>query len=164
MRTLMTAVTAIVIMAAPAYAADGASERAGAYTAILDCRNLSDNAARLACFDRAVASFAALESSGEVIVLKKSDALEMKRAAAMSDNADRRTPETPKKIEAVLAGVRELPNGKWEFTLDNGMRWRQTDTQQIFPVAGTAVTVRAAALGSYMMEMRRRMIRVSRIS
>ena len=58
-------------------------------------------------------------------------------------------------ISATMTAARDLGRGEWLITLDDGSTWRKIDGVQ--PVFSTRrqypVTVRRAALGSYMMKV-----------
>ncbi len=54
-----------------------------------------------------------------------------------------------------MTNARDLGRGEWIITLDDGSVWRKTDN--VVPIFSTRrenpVTVRRAALGSYMMKV-----------
>ncbi len=135
--------------------------------ALIECRGRSD-AARLACYDERVAALAQAERSGEVVVADQGEIRQSRRAAfGLGANTMPTVPRskevTPTRIDARIRSVREIGRGRWELTLDNDMRWRQTDDEQVFPRAGQAVTIRTAAMGSYMLKLPSRSIRVVRV-
>src|SRR4051812_1363572 len=73
---------ALLAAAMPAFAKDQKPEgRAAAFKAVTDCRAVSDPNARLACYDEAVSRLDQAESSGQVVVLDREAAKEVKRQA-----------------------------------------------------------------------------------
>ncbi len=134
---------------------------------LIECRGRPDTT-RLACYDERVAALARAERSGEVVVADQDEIRQSRRASfGLSANAVPTMPRTkevtPTRIDAHIRSVREIGRGRWELTLDNDMLWRQTDDEQVFPRAGQPVTIRTAAMGSYMLKLPSRSIRVVRV-
>lgn len=164
---------AIAVMIGAAMAAGSAQAAAHQQAKVLrdlaDCRAIADNAARLACYDGKVAAVVQAESSGDIVVADKAQIKEAKRAlfgfggvrlpfigGGDDDNA------APPEITAKLTGARQS-GLRWEFTLDNGMRWRQVDDEEVYPGSGQQVIVKRGAMGSYIMKIKSRAVRVIRI-
>jgi hypothetical protein len=129
------------------------------------CASIADDAARLACYDRAfgrpagkspqtegtaapaLATAAAApspEKDRREFGLSKADThtLEAKAAAARE----------PESIAATVASVRRRGTGEQVFVLDDGQVWMEVEAYATTRVrAGDAVTIRKAALGSYML-------------
>jgi hypothetical protein len=159
---LAAAVVLIAAVAGPplANAADKASQaRAQQLQALMDCRKLTDNTARLACFDQAAAVFDEAEAKGDVVVVDREQAQKVRRQAfgfslpSMSLFDRGAKPEEISATEGVIASARKLPTGKWEVKVTDGGTWVQIDSSEIpiDPKAGQKVKIRAAALGSFMM-------------
>ncbi len=145
-------------------------EQARIFRDLVDCRAIADNVARLACYDGKVEAISRAADKGEVVVADKGQIKEAKkslfgfgsiRLPFLSNGND--DTEALSAIEAVATAVRQVGYQKWEFTLDNGMRWRQTDDEQIFPSAGRPVTIKRAAMGSYMLKQDGKAVRVVRV-
>jgi hypothetical protein len=68
-------------------------------------------------------------------------------------------------IEATLAEVKRTPYGKLVLVLDNGQIWAQIDTNRLRVKPGDAVRIKAARLGSFLLEKQTgsRLIRVKRV-
>lgn len=162
-----SAVLLLALVPAAASAKDTEKKQAAAFRDLVECRTITDNAARLACFDRSAAALDTAERNGDLVVADKAQIREAKKAVfgyggiripfLSGDDAD-----MPEQIEATITGLRDLGYNRWEITLDNGMRWRQTDDMEIFPKVGTQVTIKTAAMGSYLMKIKSRAIRVMR--
>jgi hypothetical protein len=110
------------------------------------------------------------EKSGEVVIADKRQIKESKRALfgfgslklpifGIGDDKD-----APTEIVAVIVALRDVGYGAWEFTLDNGMHWRQSDDEKIFPRQGQVVTIHTAAFGGYFLQVgKQRAIRAIRV-
>ena len=155
-----------------AHAAGKVSEkkRAAVLQAIVDCRPMTDTAARLDCYDAAAAKLDQAEASGQVVVVDKEQVHQVRReifglqlpsldvfsmggggkGATAVDKADdvERIVETVKQAE-------KLQSGKWSVELESGAVWRQIDTNEITrdPHPGSKAEIRKASLGSYFMKL-----------
>jgi len=124
------------------------------------CAGVSDDRARLACYDQMFGKPAA--APAETGVLSTSAAATAAAAPSpqdnfgLSDTAKRaRDPEKakeliPQSITEKVASVGRRPTGELVVTLDNGQVWVQIETNTMARIsAGDTVTIRKAALGSY---------------
>ncbi len=161
-----TLILTLLAMTVPVSAGAQRGEPTPLLKALIECRSRPD-AVRLACYDEKVAALAQAERTGDVVVADQDQIQRSRRAAfGLGNNAASPLPHkdtTPIRIDARIRSVREIGRGRWEFTLDNDMRWRQSDDEAIFPRAGQSVTVRAAAMGSYMLKLPSRSVRVVRV-
>lgn len=131
----IASVTAISLLAATAYGA-------GTDEAIFACRQLEEPGRRLSCYDR----------------IGREDAKAAGEEAAASAPA-KIEPET---IRQKVVAVSRAPDGRLAITLDNAQTWRQVDTDHTDIRPGDFVTIRSAALGSWLLvgERNRNSIRV----
>jgi len=110
------------------------------------CAAITDNAARLACFDAAAASI---------------------KPAAVATFGLAKPSEAPKTIAMAVSKIETGPDGKLRFTLEDGQVWRQTDGVRL-PGLGKGpwtAEVRSAAMGSFMLKLDNRTpVRVKRVS
>lgn len=122
------------------------------------CREIEADVARLACFDAAAARMAA---AGEVAVVSRQDVEQNQRrlfgfnVSALNPFENMGRSEGLQSISATMTSARNLGRGEWSITLDDGSVWRKTDGVEVQLSAGRRypVTVRRAALGSYMMKV-----------
>ena len=61
--------------------------------------------------------------------------------------------DVPDAITAKIVRLRDLGYGKYEYVLDNNMRWQQTESSDNEPRIGQEVTIRSAAMGSYFLKV-----------
>lgn len=146
--------------------------RPPALKAVVDCRAISDPSARLACYDDAVGKLDTAESTGQVVVLDREAARNVKRQAfgfsipSINLFAKGEKEEEVDHLTDTIKSARVRADHKWVFELASGGVWRQIDTTQfpVDPKAGQSVEVQRAALGSYMLKIdgRQPAIRVHR--
>ncbi|MEI9964875.1 MAG: hypothetical protein WDM92_09305 [Caulobacteraceae bacterium] len=168
------AARAAVLLAAlaaawPAAAAKVSEQkRAAVLQAVVDCRALTDRDKRLDCFDAAAAKLDEAEAAGQVVVVDRDQARQVRRevfglalpsldifegaargpaSAANQDDIDRVT-DTVKR--AWMTG-----DGKWVVELDGGAVWRQIDSEVLGrdPRPGSKVEIRRASLGSFFLKI-----------
>lgn len=132
--------------------------RAAVLKALTDCRGVADGAQRLACFDAAAAGLEAAESKGDIVVVDREQARQVRRQAfgftlpslAILDReggGDAGDDEITLKVLAASRGG----DGKWVLRLEGDQTWRQIDTTEVarYPKAGGTVTIKRAMMGSY---------------
>jgi hypothetical protein len=138
--------------------------RAESLTAIEACTKLSDDRARLACFDREVgaemghrASDSAPASTSVAPVapaprLTEEQKLGLSPGRIVQLERPASAPPPLKELTVTIQSLSTDANGHQVFTLQNGQVWRQVELDEAFFVhAGDAVTISRGALGSYFM-------------
>ncbi len=153
--------TAVLTLAAglSALAATAADEPAG-------CRDIPDDVARLACYD---AAFARATPAADPV---PPAATGKAAPAAIAPPSPQPTPEElfgrdavaaealvreaagigrVEAIESTISSVTATAYGKQVVTLGNGQAWTQIDSAAVKLGPGDAVTIRRAALGSYLL-------------
>jgi hypothetical protein len=157
-RHLVT-VTLAAMLAAPALAAESPAPPPPQVQAAIACRSLTEDAARLACYDKAVAALGAALDEGQVVAVDKGQVQTVRRQAfglmmpslSLFDRGAK--PDEVKEVQLKVAGARQGPDGKWVIELEGGQIWRQIDTGEFSrdPKPGATATIKKAMLGSYMM-------------
>lgn len=143
--------------AASGAAASGAPQDAAVVRSLTACRKLAGDAARLACYDRAADDFMRAEVKGEVIVVDREQVRAVRRQAfgfhlPSLDLLPHVGGEAPvDRVTFQLASAGRTADGKWAMTTSDGAQWVQTDSDELFdpPHAGSQLTVRSGALGSF---------------
>jgi len=123
---------------------------------IVSCQEVTDDTERLQCYDRTVAQFSDATKKGDVIVAEKEVVEEARKelfGLSLSDNpifGDKDDPGV-KSLEATIASVTRQRSGKWIIILDNGAKWRKTDTKVLrrSPKPGQSVVIERAPFGSF---------------
>jgi hypothetical protein len=159
MRCHLVTVTLYVALATPAFAAETSAAPPKAVQAAIDCRKLSDDPARLACYDQTVDALGQALGQGQVIAVDRGQVQAVRRQAfgftlPSLDLFGRG--EKPVDVDEVVLPVesaRRGPDGKWTIGLEGGQVWRQIDTGDFSrdPKPGAKAVIKKAMLGSYMM-------------
>lgn len=160
-RTLIFGMALTAVAAASAIAQPKAESRAAVVRDLTDCRKITEDAARLACYDKAVASLDQAEAKGDIVVVDRDQARQVRRQAfgfALPSISMFEKGETPEELETVSGEVkaaRQNGAGKWVIELKDGGVWLQVDNNDLHrdPRAGSAVKIRKASLGSFMMSI-----------
>jgi hypothetical protein len=137
-------------------------ERPESFEALIKCRGIADEKARLQCFDAASAALEQAAERHDLVVVDKKQmretrrtlfGLEIPRLKIFGGGDDEG--EEVKSIESVVVNAYPNENGQWIVHLEDGSTWIQTDhnTIAVTPRKGTKVKVVKAALGSYMMRI-----------
>ena len=142
------------------------------FSRIEACRALTEDAARLACFDREVAAMDRAVKDKQVAVVDRAEirktrrslfGISLPRIALFDDDDDE--PEI-KEVTATIRSVGRNSDGGLLFTLEDGATWSQTDEWPIHGQvkAGQKVTLKRASLGSFFADFEKAMsIRAKRL-
>lgn len=161
-----------------AHAAPKQQPRPEIFTNLLQCRSISDNAARLACFDQQVGAMDAAAQRDEVVVLDKSELNKTRKTlfgfsfpklpflGGGDEDGDKPQEEGVTHIDAVIASVRSLGYGKWQIGLEDGAQWMTTEAMTARdPKPGQKIELKRAAMGSFMGKVEGgRAVRMKRVS
>ena len=152
---------ASTLCAWPAYAQPSMEGRAALVQKLADCRKVADDATRLACFDGAAAALEQAEAKGDIVVVDRAQAQQVRRQAfgfrlpslSVFDRGDK--PEEVDSIESRIVSARTEPTGKWVLKLEDGSTWTQidVDSPSIKPKAGMPARVRKATMGSFLLSV-----------
>ncbi|MBW8815548.1 MAG: hypothetical protein JF588_19165 [Caulobacterales bacterium] len=135
--------------------------RAAIVQKLTDCRKITEDAARLACYDQAAAAFDQAEAKGDVVVVDREQAKAVRRQAfgftlpSISIFEKGESKEEVENATGVVASARQDGAGHWILKLEDGAVWAQVDANELFktPKPGMPVKIRKAALGSYLMSV-----------
>lgn len=159
----MRVVTFVVLAALSASAAAQTppSEQSGTadpLASLYVCADNADQAARLSCYDSAVATLRAGAASGQIVALDRGHVQEIERDSFgfTLPSLTRLLPSIGSgEVEAVelhLARIAPRPNERSAFVMSDGQVWTQVETKRVRNLrAGDTVRVRRAALGSYIL-------------
>ncbi len=157
----VSALLAAAAAGAVAFAQTAPPERVATVQALADCRKLTEDSARLACYDKAVAALDQAEARGDIVVVDRDQARKVRRQAfglslpslSLFDKGE--SDEELNNMTAQVESARQDGTGRWTVRLDSGATWTQVDTSPLrrTPKPGMPVTIRRAALGSFMMKI-----------
>lgn len=137
-------------------------QRPEAFEALVRCRAIAEDAARLRCFDAASQALQQAAERKELVVVDRKQIRETKRTLFGLDlprlsifAGGEGDEEEVSAIEGVVAGAVQDGNGRWIVKLEDGSTWAQTDNNvfALGPRRGNKVRIKRAALGSYMMNV-----------
>ena len=140
------------------------SSESGVIDQLRQCQSISDNQARLNCFDRGMAALDAASRSGEVAIIDRRQIEQTNRQLFGfqvpnlghlfgGSSSSQVGGETISEIETTLVNAQRRGDGRWVFQLADGSVWQQTNNDR-FNVRnreGDPVRIRRASLGSYLM-------------
>jgi hypothetical protein len=172
MRFVFVAAALLWCGAAPGAVAQPAPPQAQSPEAIAKvyaCAAIADAAARLACFDAAVGAMKAAEAGGEFAAVDAAGVRQIEREAfgfslpslprlalptlRRSEAAGAAEPERTAEMAMTIARIGRF-DGRPSFVMSNGQTWVLIDTQSNrLARPGATVTVKRAALGSYLMSV-----------
>ncbi len=136
---------------------------------LYQCKTLSDNAARLACYDEKVGRVETAQETGELVAIDREAAEEIQRESIGFNipslpkinifnrvNKDKATPRAKVEFDGATLNIKSTrikADGKMRFYMDNGQIWDQSDTRRMRPFnksAENTLVIEKAALGSFL--------------
>jgi len=154
--------TAAVCMSTAAVAAPKPQPSSPLLSDVQKCRQIGEDAARLACYDRTVNVLATASARGDINVIDRQSMREVRRSLFgfsvpklpfFSNSKE----QEPKETVTTLTGFRELGNDFYRFSLkDPESTWETLDAAFIMtPKIGEKVTVKRGSLGNYFVQFGR---------
>ena len=148
--------------AATAQTATTSPPTAEALTALYACAEISEDAARLACYDDAAGRVRRAQTEGSLVAVDRAQVQEMQResfgfslpsiANLLPQRADGQSDE-PESVELQVTEVIAHGNGNHTFVMADGQRWTQVEGQRATNVrAGDTIRIRRAAMGSFLLQ------------
>lgn len=156
---LSAALVSLAILSTSAVAQDARNpevEQPQVVRDVIACRAISDNAARLACFDAQAARFETAVQAGDVVAADRAQVREANRSLfGLSLPRIRifgNDTEEVEEVQGQIAALSQTQNGGTLVTLVDGARWAQSDNRPVIGVrVGQQVTIRRATLGTFFM-------------
>ena len=135
--------------------------RAAVVEKLAACRQITADAERLACYDGAAAALEQAEAKGDVVVIDREQARQVRSQAfgfslpSLSIFERGEEKENLDSIESVITSARRDPTGKWILKLENGATWGQVDVNDPSrtPKSGMPVRIRKASMGSFLLSV-----------
>ena len=157
---LIMGLAAVLTLSLPARAADPI-KRAPMLQQVLDCRAIADPGERLACYDASVNRLDQAELAGQVVVVDREKAREVRRQAfgfnLPSLAIFERGAAEPEinNLTTTVVRARQDPLTRWIIEIEGGAVWKQMETVPInrSPKKGMTVQIRKGALGAFFMNV-----------
>ncbi len=127
---------------------------------MLQCRSISEAGARLACFYKQAAAIGAAAARNEVAVIDKESVRKTERqqfGLAESSAVELKSPadagdESLDAIQSTIVSFQPALRDRWRLQLADGSEWLTLEAIAYrVPEANMAVTVKKAALGTYLL-------------
>ena len=140
------------------------AQRPELFEALVRCRAVSNDAARLQCFDRAAANLQQAAERRDVVIVDRGQVRESRRRLfglplprlpIFGGGGDDDDEDEIRSIESTVASAHQEGYGRWVVRLQDGSTWVQTDNNIIAasPRSGQPVRVNRGALGTFMMKV-----------
>lgn len=118
--------------------------------AALECRAVTDDAARLRCYDEAVGRLQEANAGGRLVVADRSEVqrslfgFSIPRMFGGGDDA-------PREMEGTVKSAREVGYHNWLIELEEGGTWQTTEnsSRQDLPRRGQKVKITRGPVGNY---------------
>lgn len=160
LRALALAIPALLVTCGALAAAPAPPQtRAAVVQAISDCRKITDDASRLACYDQTAGALDQAETKGQVVVIDQDQVKTVRRQAfglampslSLVFRASPKTGDGVDQLTLVLASAHKDRAEKWVFVSSEGPVWRQTDDFDFpdDPAKGAKLLVKGGILGSF---------------
>ena len=157
---------AALVASAPASAKDKDKDKLAPsplVTAIDRCRQMSDPAQRLACYDSAANALVQAANSGAVAVVDQNEIRKARHSLFGFSlpkipffSGDSTADEAQRQLDSTITSVRALNNGYFRLVIaDNNAVWETMDSNISFdpPRPGQKISILRGALGSYFLRI-----------
>jgi hypothetical protein len=159
MRHVWTALMVLILCAGPAAAQTEQDQPTPeALSGVYACAGIQTDAERLACYDAAVGRMRQAETEGQFVAVERAQVETMRRESfgfslpSVGNLFGGRGGDELTRVELEIARVIGLADGRHIFVMTDGQRWVQIEPRRTSNVRpGDTVTVRRAALGSFML-------------
>lgn len=124
---------------------------------IFACAGKPD-AERLACYDRAVATLAASQKKGDVVVIEREEIRRTRRSLFGFNLTNQPlfkgddTPEAAIQLDGKIKTVRSNAYDKFYITLEEGGVWLTTEPARFDPKVGMAIKIKHGPLGGFLID------------
>ncbi|WP_295637616.1 hypothetical protein [Novosphingobium sp.] len=126
------------------------------FRALVDCKQLPDPTARLACYDKGVSALEQAALKHDVVIADREMIREARRAQFGYTMPSLRIfggsdEDAVKELQTKVRSARDMGLAMVRFTTEEGSVWQQTEsrTLAVDPKPGTEVVIKAHAFGRY---------------
>lgn len=109
----------------------------------LNCSQIGEPGERLACYDLQFPSEPRTEQTPEVT--------QVDNAPVTTDKGDSFDNPEQITVESVVTAIKDEPQKKMVFSLENGQIWLQNSPQNLPIQSGDKVTIKSASIGGYLL-------------
>ena len=162
--TRFLVIAALIVGASPTSAKDKPKPTPSPLVAAIDrCRQMTDAAQRLACYDAAANALVQATTSGAVAVVDQSEIRKARHSLFGFSlpripffSGDETADEAQKQLDSTITSVSSLANGYYRIVIaDNNAVWETQDSSVSFdpPRTGQKITIIRGPLGSYFLRI-----------
>jgi hypothetical protein len=153
-----TVILATAVLFATAAAAERKPNRPELFTKLIDCRAITENTRRLACYDAAAGALEEAEKKKDLVVVDRKEIRETKRSLfgfalpriGLFEDAKDDDKDAIREIVSTVETAR-MAGGNWSIRLANdGGTWEAISGLNYPPRTGDKVKISKAAMGSYL--------------
>ena len=155
--------TTMILLCAVTFASAAWGEKAHSrpelFSRLLDCRAITENAQRLACYDQSVGAVEEAEKKKDLVVVDRKEIRETKKSlfgftlpkiGLFTGNKEDDKDEV-QEIDSTVESARMVKGGDWSLRLANDAgTWETTSDLVGPPSPGDKVHIAKASLGSYL--------------
>ncbi len=125
------------------------------FSAVIACRAIPDETARLACYDSQVAALEKAADDKDIVIADRESVRETRRGLFgfslpkinLFGGDDE---EEFQEINTTVASVRQIGYGYYSIELADGARWEQTDGKLVLsPKTGQKIKIKRGSLGTF---------------
>lgn len=154
------AISVVFLLSGIGAAQQEASKTPSLVAALMDCRAIGEESARLSCYDHAVGRLSDAQAQGDLVVMDREAIQDNERRTfglgirLWRPQGERASAEEIQSITSTLVAARQVGAGRrWLLTLGDGSVWLQIDTADPYipRASGQPVTIRRGTFGSYRM-------------
>ncbi|WP_088310422.1 hypothetical protein [Novosphingobium sp. B 225] len=124
------------------------------FQAVIECKDLTDPAQRLACYDRTVGAMASARETKDLVVADRATMREARKGLfglalpkiKLFGGGDS---EDVVAIDGTIESTYAARDGNFVFVLADGARWKQIDGRPAYAKKGDPIHIEKASLGSF---------------
>lgn len=157
-------IAAALLASAPASAKDKDKPAPSPLVTAIDrCRQMTDAAQRLACYDSAANALVQAANTGAVAIVDQNEIRKARRSLFGFTlpkipffSGDSTSDEAQRQLDSTIISVRALNNGYYRIVIaDNNAVWETSDSSVSFypPRPGEKITILRGPLGSYFLRI-----------
>ena len=153
-----TIFAAAAMLSATAAAAEKPRNRPELFSKVIDCRSITDNSQRLACYDQSVGALEAAEQRKDVVVVDREQMRETRKSLfgftlpkiGLFGGGREEAEEDVSEIQTSIGSVRQIASDRWSLVLPDAGTWETMTPVKYEPRAGQKIRISKAMMGSYL--------------
>jgi hypothetical protein len=128
------------------------------YIDLVQCKDIADGAARLACYDAASAKMQQAAEAKDIVILDRAEVRKTKRSLfgfllPKLPFFDEQEQDEFTTIETTFASVTPIGYGKYQFAIPEGGIWETTETTQASLREGRKIKIKRGSVGGFLMQI-----------